>query len=143
MKVNKIIKVDASLVPAAIATIATGIGIHLADHSGNHVSWHNWSVAHILFSVMFIILACFHVRQHIGWYRNLLRPSKKPRIITIMLTLAITAEFLTGFTLLAFIDGEGSSVGHIHWIGGLTLSALAAGHLARRFKILFKGLRIN
>lgn len=142
MKINKVIKVDAMLLPAIIGTVITGIGIHLSGHGESHEAWHNWAMAHVIFSLVFLILAYCHVKQHWGWYRNLHRRSKKPRIVTVLLSIVMFFELMTGITLLVFIDGDGSRWGHFHWVGGLVLTIIATGHILKRFKILLKGLKI-
>ena len=142
MKISKLFKVDVTMLPVIIGLIITGIKIHVTSYGLNHETWYNWAVAHVALSLAFTILVYIHIRQHWAWYKNLLLPAKKPRIISILLTTVMLLELITGMALIAFVDGEGSSWGHIHWIGGLILTALATGHIIKRFKILLKGLRI-
>ncbi len=142
MRISKLFKVDATMLPVIIGLIISGIKIHVTSYDINHEAWHNWAVAHVALSLAFTIVVYIHIRQHWAWYKNLLRPAKRPRIITILLTIAMLLELITGIALIAFVDGEGSLWGHIHWIGGLILTALAIGHIIKRFKILLKGLRI-
>lgn len=141
MKINKLFKVDATMLPTIIGLIISGIKIHVTSYDLNHEAWHNWAITHVALSLVLTILVYMHIRQHYAWYKNLLLPAKKPRIITILLTIVMLLELVTGMFLIAFVDGEGSSWGNIHWIGGLILTALATGHIAKRFKILLKGLR--
>lgn len=143
MSINKIFKVDVLLIPSVIGTMVTGIGLHVAGDNGNHGEWHNWAVAHVIFSLCFIVIAIMHVVQHKVWYKNLFRPSKKPRIVTALLTAVMVVELLTGIALLIFINGNGSDCGRIHWIAGLVLAVLAAGHIIKRLNILLKGLGIR
>lgn len=72
-KVNKIFKVDASMIPVFILLIITGIGIHISSENGSHHSWIIWSVVHVVCAVAFLILGYFHVKQHIGWFKTLLK----------------------------------------------------------------------
>ena len=143
MKTNRIFKVDASLVPAFIGTAATGIGLHLAGHDGSHEAWHAWAVAHVLFSLVFTALIWNHVKQHLGWYKNLRRPSKRLRAVTTALSLVMLAEVMTGAVLLLCVDGEGSRWGHVHWAGGVILAILATGHILKRLKTLLRGLGLS
>ena len=142
MKISKLFKVDAALLPVFVGLVISGIKIHVTSYDLNHEAWHNWAVAHVIMSLLFIILVYMHIRQHWAWYKNLIRPAKKPRIVTISLTVAMLLELITGIALIAFVDCECSSWGNIHWIGGLILTALATGHIIKRLKILLKGLKI-
>ena len=140
-KVNKIFKVDAAMIPVFILLIITGIGIHISSEKGNHHLWIVWSVIHVVCAVAFLTLVCFHVRQHIGWFKSLLKGNTKGRGITIVLAIVMIVEILSGIILLAFVNGEGSFWGHFHWIVGIILAVIGTGHYIKRFKRLKKGFQ--
>lgn len=142
-KINKIFKVDASMIPVFILLIITGIGIHISSENGNHSSWVVWSVFHVVSAVAFLSLVYFHVKQHIGWFRTLLKGNTKGRGVTIALTIIMIVEILSGIILLAFVDGEGSFWGHFHWIVGIILAIIGTGHYIKRFQRLKKGFQNN
>lgn len=138
---NSIFKTDILLGIAALLTIISGIALHIAGQEGDHEMWHAMAVTHVVFSLLFVITAVKHISHHRVWYRNLLRPSKRHRTATLLLTLAMAFETVTGIVLLIFVDGEGSGAGRAHWVGGILLAVLATGHFAKRFKILRKGVK--
>lgn len=140
-KVNKIFKVDASMIPVFTLLIITGIGIHISSENGSHHSWIIWSVFHVVCAIVFLMLGYFHVKQHIGWFKTTLKGTTRGRGVTIALTTVMIAEIISGIILLTFVDGEGSSWGHFHWIVGIILSIIGTGHYIKRFKRLKKGFQ--
>lgn len=142
-KVNKIFKIDIALLPTFILLVITGVGIHIAYENGNHDSWHRWSVAHVICCLIFIILIYYHVKQHIGWYKTLLKAHATWRGPTILLSLVMILETLSGIALIGFVDGEGSDWGHFHWVVGLILAIIGTGHFIKRFGRLRKGLGLR
>lgn len=140
-KVKSIFKVDASMIPVFTLLIVTGIGIHLASENGNRHSWIVWSVLHVVCAVAFLVPASFHVKQHIGWFKTLMKGNTKGRGVTIVLTLLMSAEIISGVILLTFVDGDGSFWGRFHWIAGIMLAVIGIGHCIRRFGRLKKGFQ--
>lgn len=132
-KVKSIFKVDASMIPVFTLLIVTGIGIHIASENGNRHSWGIWSVFHVVCAVAFLILGYFHVKQHAGWFRTLLKGNVKGRGVTMALTILMLAEIISGAILLAFVDGEGSFWGHFHWIAGILLAVIGTRISVKRF----------
>lgn len=139
-KINNTFKVDASMIPVFTLLIITGIGIHISSENGNRHSWVIWSVFHVVCAAAFLTLGYFHVKQHIGWFRTLMKGNIKGRGVTITLTATMIIEILSGIILLAFVEGEGSFWGHLHWILGIIL-AIICGHYIKRFQRLKKGLQ--
>lgn len=138
-KVNKIFKVDAWMIPVFTFLIITGFGIHISGESGNHHSWIIWSAFHVLCAVAFLILVYFHIRQHIGWFKTLLKGNVKGRGITITLATVMTFEIISGIILLVFVEGEGSILGHLHWVVGYILAIIGTVHYLKRFQRLKNG----
>lgn len=142
-KVKSIFKVDASMIPVFTLLIVTGIGIHIASENGNRYSWVIWSVFHVVCAVAFLILGYFHVKQHAGWFRTLMKGNLKGRGVTMALTILMLAEIISGAILLAFVDGEGSFWGHFHWIAGILLAVIGTGHYIKRLSRIKKGFRFR
>lgn len=46
--------VDWSLMPTGLATTITGIKVHVASEGTNHELWHQWSLWHVVCSLLFI-----------------------------------------------------------------------------------------
>lgn len=144
--------VDWSLMPTGLAAAITGIKVHVASEGTNHEIWHQWSLWHVMCSLLFLICIVMHVKYHWGWYklwfRNIHRMSKSgdsnrksPRQskVTKVLTILMAAVIGTGVALL-FIEGPATSVGKVHYILGLILVILCTGHTVKRFRILKKSL---
>lgn len=134
--------VDLLMALFALLTLLTGIGNHLAGHSGSHGVWHVWSALHILAALIWSVVTVIHCKHHWAWYKSLLakRPSNVKSKVTMLLTLVFLFTALSGIYLLLFADGEGTIAGVRHYVGGLLLGAIALGHLLKRFRILRKGL---
>lgn len=122
------------LLPLAfVASAVTGIGLHTAGHGDVHEVWHNWAVAHVLTSLLWLAAVARHIVRHRKWYKSVITRgiSGKSR-----LTLALSAAFLavaaTGIVLLACVDGANSGIGMWHYRLGLLLIILALGHAAGR-----------
>lgn len=55
-----------------LASAVTGIGLHAAGHGTNHEIWHNWSIAHITTSLLWLLAVAVHIKRHRLWYKSLL-----------------------------------------------------------------------
>lgn len=122
------------LLPLAFVVSAfSGIGLHIAGHETSHEIWHNWAIAHILSSLLWLIFVVFHVKRHWRWYKSISSKGigKKSRI-----TLALSFVFLvvtaTGIVLIACVDGANSTIGLWHYKLGLLLLALSFIHCINR-----------
>ena len=135
-KTNKIFIIDFSLIPILILLATTGIGIHMSGENGDHGAWHTWAVCHVICSMAFLILICFHIRQHIGWFKTLFKGNLKGRGVTVILSIIMIAETISGIVLIVFVNGEGSSWGHFHWLTGIILTIICIGHFIKRFNRL-------
>lgn len=145
--------VDWSLMPTGLGTAITGIKVHVASEGTNHEIWHQWSLWHVVCSLLFLICIVLHVKYHWGWYKlwfkNMRREPKAGTVnrrsarqskVTKVLTILMAAVICTGVALL-FIEGAATTVGKVHYIFGLILVILCTGHTVKRFRILKKSLQ--
>jgi len=53
------------MLPSAfVASAVSGIGLHIAGHGTSHEVWHNWAVAHVLSSLVWLISVACHIKRH-------------------------------------------------------------------------------
>lgn len=124
------------LMPLAfVASAVTGIGLHIAGHGTNHEVWHNWAVAHVLSSLLWLVSGTFHIKRHVRWYKAIASKGIGRKSRT---TLALSVVFLivtvTGIVLLACVDGANSAIGLWHYWLGIVLMALSFIHITKRMK---------
>lgn len=122
------------LLPLAfVASAVSGIGLHIAGHETSHEVWHNWAVAHVLSSLLWLISGVYHIKRHGRWYKAIASKGigKKSRM-----TLALSVVFLivaaTGIVLIACVDGANSAIGLWHYWIGLLLIVFSLIHSIRR-----------
>ena len=140
---KKIFVIDWLLLLAGILSTVTGIGMHHAGHFAVHEVWHNWAVAHILVSLFMLVTGVLHIQTHWNWYKGLLKGQIKSKsLLTILLSVVFVVLVATGLILL-FIEGANSEMGIWHWVIGLLIIMLSAGHIIRRFHILKKNIKQN
>ena len=130
---------DLLLIPVSIATVITGFGLHVAGHDSPHEVWEQWAAAHVVATILFLVLGILHIRHHLAWYKSLFSKGlgKKSRI-TLLLTIAFLLLVITGIVLIVAIDGPNSTMGHLHYIFGLLLTFLSFWHIAKRWKALVR-----
>lgn len=123
------------LLSATVAIAVTGFGLHAAGHGASFPIWHRWAVAHAVFSLLWLVLAGYHVWQHQRWYRAVLsRGVCRKGKLTLLLTALSLALWATGTLLLVCIDGPQSAVGLWHYGLGVAMVLLSAHHLVRRWR---------
>ena len=138
---KKIFVIDWLLFLAGILCAASGIGMHLSGHGNVHEIWHNWAVVHVLSSLFMLITGILHIQTHWNWYKGLFKGQTKNKSrVTIILSVVFTILVVTGLTLL-FVEGANSEIGIWHWVLGLAVTVLSAGHIIRRFQFLKKSLK--
>lgn len=114
---------------AFVASAVSGIGLHIAGHGTSHEVWHNWAVAHVLLSLLWLISVTCHIKRHRHWYKSIVSKGigKKSRM-----TLALSAVFLivtvTGVVIIVCVDGANSVVGLWHYWLGILLIILSFIH---------------
>ena len=128
---KKIFIIDWVLIPAFILSAAAGIGLHNAGHGNNHEVWHDWAVAHILFSLLFTTLVMAHIKTHWAWYTSLFRNGLgRKSHVTVIVSILFMLVALTGCVLLG-VEGANSGIGLWHYRIGLLSVALFGGHIQR------------
>lgn len=100
---KKIFIIDWALIPAFVLSAYTGIELHLAS-GADHDLWHNWAVAHIVTSLLFLIGGILHVQMHWGWYKGIAQKGlgKRSRV-TLALSLAFAFVVASGLILVLAI----------------------------------------
>lgn len=146
-KMNKsksIVLTNLILIPLFIASVYTGIELHIAGHGASHEIWHTWAVLHTIASLLFLALVALHVRSHWGWYKALKTIGcKGKRHAVLLLTCVFLLVLISGLLLLFFVDGAASSTGLLHYKTGLVLALLVLFHVLKRRKILLKGAKAH
>lgn len=128
-------RVKLLLLSSTVAIAATGVGLHATGHGASFPLWHRWAVAHVAFSLLWLVLAVHHVWQHRRWYRAMLsrRVVHKGKL-TLLLTALSLALWATGTLLLVCIDEPQSAVGLWHYGLGVAMVVLSAHHVVRRWR---------
>lgn len=142
MRARALFLTDLLLLITFIPAVVTGFGLHWAGHQNCHNLWHNWAVAHALFTLIFAIVAAVHIYGHWGWYKSLFNNGlgNKSRV-TVLLTALMLAAVVTGNIVLFRHQGANSDLGLLHYALGILLTIFSLGHFAKRCKLLFKNLR--
>ena len=97
--------IDLLLIPVSIASVITGFGLHVAGKNAPHEVWEQWAAAHVVATVLFLVLGILHVRHHWAWYKSLFSKGlgNKSRV-TLLLTIAFLFLVVTGIILIVAID---------------------------------------
>lgn len=122
------------LLPLAfVASVVTGIGLHVAGHGISHEVWHYWAVAHVLSSLLWLISGASHIKRHGRWYKAIASKGlgRKSRM-TLAMSVVFMIATVTGIVLLACVDGANSAIGLWHYGLGIVLMALSFIHIAKR-----------
>ena len=135
-----IFRTDLSLILLGLASLATGILTHFAGHFAEHDLWHNWSVVHSIVNVGLLIAVAMHIKQHLGWFKKLIKRSSLKAKMAVFVTVAIMLVSFSGMYLLFFVEGQDSHAGLVHYWFGLIFAVLAILHLVRRLKVFRKGV---
>lgn len=116
-----------------VASAVSGIGLHIAGHETCHEMWHNWAIAHVLSSLLWLVSGLFHIKRNWHWYRSITSKGIGRKSRT---TLALSAAFLvvtvTGIILIACVDGANSAIGLWHYKFGLLLIVFSLVHCIKR-----------
>lgn len=130
---------DWLLIPVSIASVITGFGLHVAGHDRPHEVWEQWAAAHVVATVLFLVLGIYHVSHHWAWYKSLFSKGlgKKSRV-TFLLTIVFLFLVVTGIILIVAIDGPNSTIGHLHYLFGLLLTIISLWHVVKRCKALVR-----
>lgn len=133
MKMGMAFRIERLLPLAFIATAVTGIGLHIAGHGISHETWHNWSIAHVTASFLWLLSAMAHVKRHKYWYKTFI--SKRftgKQLTTFILSIFFLTVTITGILLIAYVKGPNTSIGLWHYKLGILLSVLSMIHIFYR-----------
>ena len=141
MKITKILLIDWCLLLLSILSFFTGLEFHLAGHGDSHEIWHNWAVAHVIASLLFLVAGIYHIKTHGKWYRSLLKKGRSRKSkITLAISIVFAATVITGIALLG-VEGANSRIGLWHYKIGLLMGLFAIIHIVKRktaFLSIFK-----
>lgn len=116
-----------------LASAVTGIGLHATGHGTDHEIWHNWSIAHITTSLLWLLAVAAHIKRHRFWYKSLLsKGMSRKRLITFFLSVLFLMAFSTGILLIACVTGANTPLGLWHYKLGLVLIVLSLIHIFYR-----------
>lgn len=116
-----------------VASAISGIGLHIAGHGTIHEVWHNWAVAHVLLSLLWLISVVRHIKRHRHWYKSIVSKGiGKKSPITLVLSATFLIVTVTGIVLIACVDGANSTVGIWHYRLGVLLIILSLIHCCIR-----------
>ena len=129
---------DLLLIPVSIASVITGFGLHVTGKGAPHKVWEQWAAAHVVATVLFLVLGIFHIWHHRAWYKSMFcKGLGKKSLVTLLLTIVFLLLYITGLVLIVAIDGPNSTTGHLHYIFGLLLTILSLWHITKRWKMMF------
>lgn len=116
-----------------IISAVTGIGLHIAGHGTGHETWHNWAVAHVVSSFLWLLSVAAHVRRHRHWYKTIVSKGfTGNHWITFFLTILFLPVTVTGIFLIAYVEGANSSIGLWHYKLGIFLLLFSLIHILWR-----------
>lgn len=138
---KKIFVIDWCMLLSFIATLITGLGMHIAGHSAEHWLWEVWATLHSLMGLSCIIAGIMHIKTHLAWYKGWLKSGlgNKSRV-TVILSAIYSIALISGIALL-FIEGANTHMGLLHYKIGIGLAIIGLGHFAKRLPILRKSLK--
>lgn len=138
MALNKNQKTNIGLVFASLASIVSGVLLHIAGHTGNHSVWELWAVVHSVVSMGFLVLIIEHLKQHKGWlasFRNKMRICTSQGRMFIVLSLFSMLTVCSGLVLLGIMNDH-SLIGLWHYKIGIIFAGLAIAHMVRKHKVI-------
>lgn len=133
--------IDWYLIPTFILCALTGTELHIAGHGSHHEVWHNWTVYHVISSLLFLLGVVFHVKTHWGWYKSFFKNGlgkKSPETVAISAIFAVMS--ITGIILL-IADKGNTGIGLWHYKIGIANCILVLYHVKKRINILRKSLK--
>ena len=137
---KRIFVIDWILIVVFFVSAISGFGLHVAGHGNSHEVWHNWAVAHVLGSVLYLIAIIFHVTTHWVWYKGIIKNGigRKSKV-TATLSIIFLLLSVTGIVLLG-VNGAKSPFGLLHYKIGIITTVIAIGHIIKRLPVLQKSL---
>lgn len=131
--------IDVAMVPVFVLSFCSGLKLHAAGHGFVDVT-EQWTMVHIVVSLLFVALVCIHVRNHWGWFKRVkkegVRGKKK---MVMLLTLAFLSVAISGIILI-FIGKDFPSFGMLHYKIGIVTVVLSIQHILKRRTFLLKSI---
>lgn len=128
------VSIDCLAIAGTVVCIVTGVMLHIDV-------WHRfvydntllWGI-HEVVGLLMIALVAFHCWQHSAWFKNYGKiPVAGKRVTSLFLVVAVVVA-VTGVVL--FCGSRSHLASRLHYISGILFTLFAAGHVAKRFKIL-------
>lgn len=129
---------DLLLLPVFIFCFYTGVRLHIAGHASVWAIIQSWAVAHVWASLIFLLLALFHVKCHWAWYRTLKKGCKGRKKMVLFLSVVFVFLSFSG-ALLFFFSSEDLSMGLLHYKLGLLFGFLSVLHILKRRRFFLSG----
>ena len=76
--------IDVAMVPASVLSFCSGLKLHAAGHGFVDVT-EQWTMVHIVVSLLFVALVCIHVRNHWGWFKRVKKEGVRGKKKMVML----------------------------------------------------------
>lgn len=131
--------IDVAMVPVFVLSFCSGLKLHAAGH-GFVDATEQWTMVHIVVSLLFVALVCIHVRNHWGWFKRVkkegVRGKKK---MVMLLTLAFLSVAISGIILI-FIGKDCPSFGMLHYKIEIVTVVLSIQHILKRRTFLLKSI---
>lgn len=140
---KRIFIIDWALIILFALSAYSGFELHIAGHIGLHEIWHNWTVFHVITSVLFFCTITCHISTHWSWYKAIVQNGIGTKSkLTIILSIVFLFLTATGFALFA-VKGANSSLGLWHYRIGIIMVIIAIAHTLKRLPALQKSLKRN
>lgn len=130
--------IDRALLPVFVGVVWTGVALHVAGRVGIPSVVQSRMAWHIAVSLLFLLLAGFHVRMHWGWYRALrtVGCEGRHRWMVLLFSLVFLLAAVSGLLLLLCGAALGAGFGIFHYLLGLLFGIMALLHILKRLHLL-------
>ena len=126
--------IDLLSMAALLAAIITGFMLHKEVW---HLHLYNDSLlwgTHETIGLILLALIAAHCIQHSFWFRNYSKIKVEKKRVTVILLIIGIITAITGIVLMCGSHSE--FISHTHYAGAIMFTAIAIGHVAKRWKIL-------
>lgn len=129
---KRIFVIDRILTLVFIVSAISGFGLHIVGHGNSPEIRCNWTMFHVLGSVLFFVAVMFHVATHRVWFSGIIKNGigRKSKV-TVVLSFIFLLLSVTGLVLLG-INETDSLLGLWHYKIGIIMIVIAVGHIIKR-----------
>lgn len=117
-----------------LTAVITGFVLH---NEVWHIHYYHdtrlWGL-HETVGLILVVLVSLHCAQHSFWFSKFSKIPVPRKMVTAILLLLGIVVGITGIILMAGSRSE--TVSHIHFVTGILFTVVAAGHVAKRWKLL-------